>query len=90
MATAALPSQLTLATAAQSRDTLIRALAQSPEEAVRLDAGALAQFDSSAIAVLLDLRRELQSQGKRLVVENWPERLKALVGLYGVGELLHD
>jgi phospholipid transport system transporter-binding protein len=90
MPVAALPPQLTLATAVQAREQLARALAQSPDQSVRLDAGALAQFDSSAIAVLLDLRRVLQSQGKQLVVENWPERLKALVGLYGVGELLHD
>ncbi|MDP2264478.1 MAG: STAS domain-containing protein [Hydrogenophaga sp.] len=90
MPAAALPAQLTLGTAVQAREQLAGALAQSEDQAVRLDAGALTQFDSSAIAVLLDLRRDLQSQGKQLVVENWPERLKALVGLYGVGELLHD
>jgi phospholipid transport system transporter-binding protein len=90
MSVAALPSQLTLANAVAVRAALADALAQSPGPAVRLDASALTSFDSSAIAVLLDLRRNLLAQGKRLEVAHWPERLQALVGLYGVAELLHD
>ncbi|MGI9217607.1 MAG: STAS domain-containing protein, partial [Hydrogenophaga sp.] len=44
--------------------------------------------DSSAVAVLLELRRELQQQGKALRLHNGPQRLRDLVALYGVQELL--
>ena len=53
-----------------------------------MDAGALRHFDSSAVAVLLELRREAQAQGRVLRVLRWPARLQALVALYGVQELL--
>lgn len=89
MAHAALPARLTLQGATQALNELSAAAAGSDAPAWRVDAAALTSFDSSAIAVMLELRRQLMAQGRTLVVENWPERLKALVGLYGVGELLH-
>jgi phospholipid transport system transporter-binding protein len=48
----------------------------------------LRHFDSSAVAVLLELRRELQQQGRTLQVRQWPPRLQDLVRVYGVQELL--
>ncbi len=85
---AALPERLTLAEAGATLEQLGRALAQNPATEVALDASRLAVFDSSAVAVLLELRRTLQVQGKTLRVEHWPQRLQALVALYGVSELL--
>lgn len=89
MPDAALPARLTLQGATETLNELSAQAARSQAPAWRLDAGALATFDSSAIAVLLELRRQLLAQGRSLAVDNWPERLKALVALYGVGELLH-
>jgi phospholipid transport system transporter-binding protein len=40
--------------------------------------------------VLLELRRNLMAQGKTLSVVGRPERLRDLVGLYGVSELLPE
>lgn len=82
-----LPERLTLdvatATLQQLRDRL------PPSSAVVvLDAGSLQVFDSSAVAVLLELRRHLLLQGRRLQVANWPQRLRDLMGLYGVSDLL--
>ena len=57
-------------------------------DAVVADASALQHFDSSALAVLLDLRRAAQRQGVTLTVQGLPERLRVLAGLYGVAELL--
>ena len=55
---------------------------------VRVDAGALEQFDSSVLAVLLECRRDVASMGWQFEVERLPERLRQLAGLYGVAELL--
>lgn len=89
LAVAALPGQLTLHTAGQALGQLSEALAKQPGPCVTLDAQALRVFDSSAVAVLLELRRDLLAQGKTLRVKHWPQRLEALVTLYGVSELLH-
>jgi phospholipid transport system transporter-binding protein len=56
--------------------------------AVALDASALVEFDSSVLAVLLGLRRELLSRGSALRVDSMPQRLRELAALYGVMDLL--
>lgn len=53
-----------------------------------LDASALADFDSAALAVLLALQRDAQAAGATLRVRGMSDRLRELVALYGVGELL--
>lgn len=55
---------------------------------VPLDASALENFDSSALAVLLGLRRVLSAQGQSLQVVGMPPRLRELAQLYGVLDLL--
>ena len=56
--------------------------------AVTLDASDLAEFDSSALAVLLGLRRVLTHKGSDLRVEGMTPRLRELASLYGVMDLL--
>lgn len=53
-----------------------------------VDASALEQFDSSALAVLLDYRRQAMSAGRSLTVTGAPQRLVQLATLYGVAELI--
>jgi phospholipid transport system transporter-binding protein len=55
---------------------------------VSLDASALTDFDSSALAVLLGLRRVLTQKGSVLRVEGMTPRLRELASLYGVMDLL--
>jgi phospholipid transport system transporter-binding protein len=55
---------------------------------VALDASGLAEFDSSALAVLLGLRRVLTQKGSALQVEGMTPRLRELASLYGVMDLL--
>lgn len=81
-----LPERLTLDDAENVLRDLRRAA--SGQGDVTLDAGALRHFDSSAVAVLLELRRELQREGRALHVAHWPERLRDLIQVYGVGDLL--
>ncbi len=57
---------------------------------VQLDASALLEFDSSALAVLLGLRREVQALGRRLQVQGMTARLRELATLYGVQDLLES
>ena len=53
-----------------------------------LEAGALKEFDSSALAVILACRREALTAGKTFSVRDLPARLGQLAGLYGVAELI--
>jgi len=55
---------------------------------VVVDAAALRNFDSSALAVLLALRRECARAGKRFAVQGLPKRLMDLATLYGIEGLL--
>ena len=82
----------TALTAREARDTQ-RLLAQAlqndePESGVVIDASNLQQFDSSALAVLLECERLAQAFGKGFAVRNAPPKLAALAKLYGVDVLL--
>ena len=84
-----LPATLT---AREARDTL-RMLRQTLEKergegAVVVDAGPLQRFDSSALAVLLELDRVAQAWGRAFAVRSAPPKLAALAKLYGVDALL--
>ncbi len=60
--------------------------AEAPQ--VVVDAASLQHFDSSALAVLLELRRECARLGKRFAVQAMPQRLSDLARLYGIEGLL--
>ncbi|HWI84562.1 STAS domain-containing protein [Ramlibacter sp.] len=83
-----LPARLTHEQAGPCAQMLAQAMRALPESAVVADAGPLTQFDSSALAVLLDCRREALALGKSFSVGRLPARLRELATLYGVAELL--
>ena len=63
--------------------------AQAPgSQPFTVDAGALREFDTSVLAVLLDASRTCQSRGSRLAIANPPAKLSQLAALYGVDGLL--
>jgi len=86
-----LPSDLTHRDAAaclvQSLEQLAAADSVSTSE-LQVEASALQHFDSSALAVLLELRRQAQARGQSFQVTGMSARLSELAGLYGVDELL--
>ncbi|MCU0762459.1 MAG: lipid asymmetry maintenance protein MlaB [Hydrogenophaga sp.] len=86
--TAALPEVVTVHTVTAVLASLASRLRQQGAGEATLDAAALRTFDSSAVALLLELRRDLDQQGCRLRLVNLPDKLQELVALYGVGELL--
>jgi phospholipid transport system transporter-binding protein len=83
-----LPAELTHEQAPACVRMLGQALRAQPGSLTVADASALVTFDSSALAVLLECRREALALGKGFAVAHLPPRLRELAALYGVGELL--
>ena len=83
-----LPAELTHEQALACCRMLTQGLRSQREAAVVADAGALSHFDSSALAVLLECRREALALGKTFSVSRLPARLRELAVLYGVADLL--
>ncbi len=83
-----LPAEITHDHATACSRMLAQGLRSEPGPAVVADAGGLSVFDSSALAVLLECRREALAQGKTLALGRMPLRLRDLAQLYGVAELL--
>lgn len=82
-----LPETLTQKQACQNLSALGAALALDGAQVV-VDASALRQFDSTALAVLLALRRQALALGKSMQLHGLPPRLANLARLYGVNDLL--
>ena len=85
-----LPSSLTHDTASACARMLQQALQSEPGSLTEVDASALVRFDSSALAVLLECRRECLQDGKGFAVRGLSPRLRELAQLYGVLALLPD
>jgi len=82
-----LPPQLTQSEAKACLRVLQLEL-QAQAAAVVVDAGALLRFDSAALAVLLELRRQSMAMSRTFAVAHMPTRLADLAALYGIGDLL--
>ena len=61
-----LPATLTMKEARDALGMLIQALKREPDGDVVIDASGLQQFDSAALAVLLECQRVAQAWGKGL------------------------
>ena len=82
-----LPAVLTQREAATALRTM-GVSAAAPAGEWRVDASALVDFDSSALAVLLACKRMARTAQAALVVEGAPAKLVRLAGLYGLESLL--
>jgi len=78
-----LPPTLTLDQAAAVGATL-----PADGSASVIDASALREFDTSALALLLQAKRLAQAAGRGFEVHGAPPKLQQLAQLYGVHELL--
>jgi phospholipid transport system transporter-binding protein len=67
-----------------------RAYSARPDlpETLTIDFSKVGQVDSSAVALLLEWRREAARLGRALAFVNLPANLIALADLYGVTELI--
>ena len=83
-------------TGAISFETMPTVLEESARYAARddipdcltIDLSAITGVDSSAVALLLEWRRQAAERGKRLEYVNLPANLLALAELYGVADLI--
>ena len=83
-----LPADLTRDQANACLKMLLQGLQAEPGPVVVVDATALGRFDSAALAVLLECRREGLHLGKTVAIRCMPQRLRDLATLYGIAELL--
>lgn len=83
-----LPVDLTHGHAPACSRMLVQGVRAESGPDVVADASPLQKFDSSALAVLLECRREALLASKSFAVRALPQRLRELAGLYGVAELL--
>lgn len=83
-----LPPKLTHDEAPACVDMLRQGLAGQPGSSTVVDASELVHFDSSALAVLLECRRESSALGRGFAVKGLSPRLRELASLYGVAGLL--
>ncbi len=90
-----LPATLTIAEAPQALASVLATLAAhgagvgaGAGAAFVVNAAALAEFDTSAIAVLLELQRQSHTRGLAFEVAQAPAKLHQLAALYGVENLL--
>ena len=66
----------------------LQAQLQAGSGPVQVDAGALQVYDTSTVALLLQLRRLAQAAGRPFTLQAAPDKLVQLARLYGVEELL--
>ena len=83
-----LPATLTQNQARACLEQLTQDVLRADEPQVVVNAAQLNRFDSSALAVLLAVRRECARAGKRFAVQGLPDRLRDLAVLYGIEGLL--
>ena len=83
-----LPEELMQSQATACLRMLVQGLRAQSGPDVVVDASALTRFDSAALAVLLEFRRESLALGKLFWVRGLPERLGNLASLYGIVDLL--
>lgn len=82
-----LPEKVTFETAPVVLEAAAGALGAGVRQ---VDLAACAEFDSSLIAVLLELRRRATAAGGSCAIGDAPANLRKLAALYGVDGLLFD
>ncbi len=82
-----LPAQATLDEASALLREFKRAV-RGGQGPLRVDGSALKRYDTSVLALLLELRRRAQAAGRGFEAIGLPQGLTTLAGLYGVLPLL--
>lgn len=95
IATLFLPDEVTFENAPQCSQILQKQLLTAcdtgaVDEVVTIDASAVKKFDSSALAVLLQCRRDAYNKKRTIAIKGMPKKLRELSHLYGVDQLIPD
>ena len=83
-----LPQTITAREAGDTQRLLSHSLKNEPGPDIVVDASNLRQFDSAALAVLLECQRLALACGKGFSTRGVPPKLAALAKLYGIDVLL--
>lgn len=83
-----LPNALTQVEATACLRDLLKDLRSQSGSSVVVDARTLTRFDSAALAVMLEFRREVMKLGKQFSIRGLPKSLADLAALYGIDALL--
>ncbi len=83
-----LPAEITNKQARSCAQTLSTQLSAENGSLVVLDVSPLVKFDTSALAVILECRREVLSLGKTFKIQGLASHLRELANLYGIVGLL--
>jgi phospholipid transport system transporter-binding protein len=83
-----LPQTVTVNEARDVMRMLEQTVRRDSEPELVIDASALSEFDTAALAVLLECARQAKAWGKGFVVRGAPPKLAELAALYGVDALL--
>lgn len=84
-----LPTTVTHAQATAQLAQWAAQLAQMGAEPVTLDCAALQHFDSTALALVLEVGRRARARGAHLQLRGVPPRLHDLAKVYGLDALLN-
>ena len=79
-----LPATLTMGEARTALAMLEQSIRRESDADIQLDASSLQQFDTAALAVLLECQRLAHAWGRTLTIRKTPAKLAALAKLYGV------
>ena len=83
-----LPAEMTIASAAALRETLVDAVAAAPAD-LQLHLDGVHEFDSSGVQLLLSARRSLAQRGHALQVVAASTAVREALVLFGLDDLLH-
>jgi phospholipid transport system transporter-binding protein len=83
-----LPETVTVVEARDVLQMLAQTVRRDGDGALTVDASSLKEFDTAAVAVLLECARLAKAWGKRFEVRGAPAKLVELASLYGVDQLL--
>lgn len=83
-----LPETVTVREAREVLQMFEPAIAREAADPLTVDASALKDFDSAALALLLECARQAKAYGRGFAVRGAPPKLSELAGLYGVDTVL--
>lgn len=83
-----LPETVTVREAREVLQMFETSIAREAADPLTVDASALRDFDSAALALLLECARQAKAYRRGFVVRGAPPKLTELAVLYGVDELL--
>jgi phospholipid transport system transporter-binding protein len=82
-------NNLTINTVQMMRDSLLSRIKNNQHKTVTIDLSGLGNFDTSGLALLIDIKKQCNQHSKNLRFINVPQKITDLANFYGVEEILN-